>query len=116
VGAGTYLSEILEVSDARWISASTYIPQERYGVTPEQAEELLRAGVKPEDYAKGVEQGLTYSEILEVSRRGVNLSEYLHLRKYGITLRGEYLCSARSTANSDRGSPVGKLSLHNREK
>jgi hypothetical protein len=66
---------------------SEYLHFRKYGLTLEQAGELLQAGVKPEDYVKGVEQGLTYPEVLEISRRGVNLSEYLHLRKYGITLR-----------------------------
>jgi len=69
------------------VDLGEYLHFRRYGVTPEQAEELLGAGVRSEDYAKGVEEGLTYSEILEVFRRKVDLREYLHLRKYGITLR-----------------------------
>ena len=66
---------------------SEYLHFRKYGLTLEQAGELLQAGVRPKDYVKGVEQGLTYPEILEIFRCGVNLSEYLHLRKYGITLR-----------------------------
>jgi hypothetical protein len=69
------------------VNLSEYLHFRKYGLTPEQAEELLQAGVKSKDYAKGAEQGLTSSEILEVFRGKVNFDEYLHLRKYGITLR-----------------------------
>jgi tRNA(His) 5'-end guanylyltransferase len=113
VEQGLTYPEILNIA-RRGVNLGEYLRFRRCGVTPEQAEELLRAGVKPEDYVEGVKQGLAYPEILNIARRG-GFQRVPVSQEVWDYPAWEYLCSARSTTNSDRGSPVGKLSLDNRE-